>query len=168
MPFKEINTYIKTTLANDTASYLNEEAANFKGVKQYFGNNGYFNEATVQGVMFALLKARIADDLAADTLLVVSQVKYPGFDNIADLAVIANEDGVQRIYIELKVDFNAESVDRDIEVLDAVASVDESPLTKGYAFYLAFSNNLGWTGTISKPIDADVYVVPIVVQPPPS
>ncbi|HEV2915165.1 MAG TPA: hypothetical protein VGX92_17945 [Pyrinomonadaceae bacterium] len=166
MPFAQINNYLANTLPGDVANYLNAKNANFANVQNYWGFYNYFTESTVRDVMFACIyNWLIANEVPAD-VLVVSEVTYPGFNNRADLAVIYDAGaGPQRTYIEVKADFNANSVDLDIDLLDAVSGAVNSPLNRGYAFYVVKSNNLGWANLIGPPTAADVTAVRILVAP---
>lgn len=158
MPFVNINNYIVNTLATDTANYLNNKAATFPNVANYYGLNGYFTESTVRDVMFACLYNWLNNNENPAHVLLVSEVLYPGFHNRADLAVIYNNGaGAQTIYIEVKADFNPNSVDLDINLLDMVAGIVNSPLGEGYAFYVVSGANPGWANYIQGPTQPNVH-----------
>ncbi|HEV2915166.1 MAG TPA: hypothetical protein VGX92_17950 [Pyrinomonadaceae bacterium] len=168
MPYAQITNYIDNTLSGDVAAYLDAKRNNFANVQNYWGLNNYFTESTVRDVMFACIYNWLIANENPAHVLVVSEVRYPGFNNRCDLAVIYDAGaggGASRAYIEVKADFNANSVDLDINLLDAVASVYNSPLTNGYAFYVAKNNNLGWVNAINAPIQPNVSSVPIIVVP---
>jgi hypothetical protein len=96
--------------------------------------------------------------------LIRTEVRYPGFNNIADLWITYDDnDGADpsNIAMELKVDFNAGSVNQDIELLDAQAGLQNPPFDNGYACYTF--QNAGWTGGIDNPIEGAVRCVPIEV-----
>ncbi len=165
MPYAEIDNFVDNNLAGQVAAYLNPKNANFPNVDDYFSQYDYFNEATVQGVMFGCLKDWITANENVNHVLLLSEQVYPGFNNRADLAVIYdNGGGPSRLFIELKADFTAASVDGDIEVLDTIASDMNSPLTDGYAFYVYKVNDAGWTNAIDDPIEPNVFKRRIGVQ----
>ena len=165
MPYAAINNFVTNTLAGQVAAYLDPKAANFPNVNQYYSAHGYFNEATVQGVMFGCLKEWIAGNENANHVLLLSEINYPHFNNRADLAVIYdNGGGPSRLFIELKADFTADSVNTDIGVLDTVATLQNGPLTDGYAFYVYKNANPGWTQYIDNPIEQNVFARGIGVQ----
>lgn len=165
MPYAAINNFVANNLAGQVAVYLNAKVANFPNVNQYFSNHGYFSEATVQGVMFGCLKEWLAANENANHVLLLSELDYPHFQNRADLAVIYdNGGGPSRLFIELKADFTAASVNEDIEVLDAVASLQNTPLTDGYAFYVYRNGQAGWTQHIDDPLMNAVHKTGIGVQ----
>lgn len=167
MPFAQINNYLAGQFIVDVANYLNGKRANFRNVANYCNPNTlYFTEGTVKGVMFACISNwLVANEVAAD-VLVVSEVRYPGFNNWADLAVVYdNGNGPSITYIEVKADFNPHSINLDIALLDDVSGVMNSPLDQGYAFYMVKNNNQGWVNNVDAPLAADVAAVAIVVNP---
>lgn len=166
MPFANITGYIAGNLTVDVANYLNAKRANFPNYQNYWGLNGYFTESTVRDVMFACLYNWLIANEVPASVLVVSEVVYPGFFNRADLAVIYDAGGgPQRAYIEVKADFNAHSVDLDINLLDMVAGTMASPLNEGYSFYVVKNNNMGWVNNIDPPTQPNVSAIAIVVNP---
>lgn len=164
MPFVNINNYIVNTLATDVSNYLNVKVNGFPNVANYYGGYGYFTEGTVRDVMFACLYNWLNNNENPAHVLLLSEVDYPEFHNRADLAVIYdNGAGPRSIYIELKADFNANSVDLDINLLDLVAGSMNSPLDDGYAFYVVRAGNTGWTNNIDGPTQPNVHALPINV-----
>jgi len=165
MPYADIDNFVANNLAGQVAAYLDAKTVNFPNVNQYYSNYGYFNEATVQGVMFGCLKAWITVNENVNHVLLLSEFDYPHFNNRADLAVVYdNGGGPSRLFVELKADFVAGSVNTDIGVLDAVASLQNSPLNDGYAFYVYRNANAGWTNNIDDPLMQNVFKRGIDVQ----
>lgn len=174
MAFQNVNNYIGNNLAADTAGLLNLWVANFPNVQGFYGPNGYFNEATVQAAMYTSIVNWVANqavnnqaaNISSATTLVLSEARYSGYANVADLAVVYNDGAhpVQTIYIELKTDFNVNSVDNDINLLDLIAGAMNSPVAEGYVFYTVINGNAGWAGQIGGPTQANVTAVAINVN----
>lgn len=158
MPYAAIEQYVRTTLAGDVAAYLNAKVANFPNIANYYAASGYFGEHTVQAAMLICIDRWITANENPNHVLILSEYPYPNFANIADIALIYNNGGgASNIYIELKADFTPQSVDADINLLDSVASLQNSTLTDGFAFYVYYLANPGWTNHIDNPIEANVY-----------
>lgn len=168
MPFAQMNAYIVNGLPADVAAYLDPKSANFPNVADYYApNNGYFNEDTIKGVMFQCLNAWIAGHENANHYLVRTEVQYPGFENIADIWIVydagVQDVAAQNIAIELKANFAAESVNQDIELLDAMAGVQDPVFDNAYACYVVQQGHGGWTNYIDEPVAPDVASVGITV-----
>ncbi|WP_308366693.1 MULTISPECIES: hypothetical protein [unclassified Microbulbifer] len=168
MTFATMAQYVERNLADETARYLNGKSDSFSG---YFGPNNYFNEDTVKTVMSRLLTDWIMANDSEETAMVFSELHYTGFANRADIGVVyLTEDGqaapTQTLYIELKTDFSAESVDGDVNLLDLIAGAGNSPITSAYAFYTVFEGEEGWTRYIEVPTQPNVHTVGIRVTSP--
>lgn len=162
MPYPQIDNYVSGQLAADVAAYLAVKTANFPNIGAYYAPSGYFNEYTVQAAMFICLDRWLTANENPNHFLLLSEFNYPNFVNRADIAVIFNSGaGPSNLFIELKADFTPQSVNNDIDVLDAVAGLQNSALTDGYAFYVYRLANAGWTRNIDIPTAPNVYAVGI-------
>lgn len=168
MTFETMNHYVENNLAPDTALYLNQRVDVFSG---YFGQDGYFNEDTVKSVMSRFLMNWIESHDANESAMVFTEFPYPGFNNRADIAVVyLTEDGnpipTKTLFIELKTDFSADSVDSDVNLLDLIAGIGNSPITTGYAFYTVFTGEDAWAQTIDAPTQPNIETIGISVTSP--
>ena len=115
--------------------------------------------------MFSCLKNWLSNNEQNSQVLVVSEVIYPGFANIADLTVVFDDgNGPSRLYIELKADFNPNSVNVDINLLDLIAGLVRSPITDGFAFYVVRQGDRGWTHYIDDPTQPNIETRAITVN----
>lgn len=162
MAFQDVDDYIENNLATDTAGILDQWVANFPNVQSFYGPNGYFNEATVQAAMYTSIVNWLNQNQEEANALILSEAQYTGFANYADLAVAYT--GGQKIYIELKTTFDAEDVNKDINLLDLIAGAMNSPVTQGYVFYTVINGNAGWTGQVDAPTQGNVAAVAINVN----
>jgi hypothetical protein len=164
MPFQAVNQYVADNLATDTAALLDQWVANFANAQNYFSPSGYFSEATVQGAMYHCLVQWLGNNGELNNALVLAEPQYPGYANWADLAIIYNAAGVvSTIFIELKADFDASSVDADVNLMDLLAGAIPQPFAEGYVFYVVRNGQTGWTGAITAPTQPDVTLVAINV-----
>jgi len=167
MAFAQLNQYIQQQLALDVAAYLNPKSQFFPHVQNYYAQNtGYFNEDTVKCVMFQCINAYITNYETSNHYLVRSEVPYPGFGNIADLW-ITYDTGLgapaQNVAMEMKADFDADSVDEDVNLLDMLAGSNHSPFDIAYACYVVRQGHNGWATFIQGPTQPDVLLLPINV-----
>lgn len=168
MTFATMQHYVEENLAGEAAAFLDLRACAFSG---YFGRDDYFNEDTVKSVMSRLLSNWIAANDPGETAMVFTELPYTGFDNRADIGVVyLTRDGrpapTQTLYIELKTDFYVDSVNNDINLLDLIAGVGNSPITQAYAFYTVFEDEDRWTQGIERPTQGNVGVRGIRVTSP--
>lgn len=159
MPYPQILAYVQNQLRVDVAAYLTAKSANFPNAQHYYGaNNQYFNEHTVQAAMLICLDRYVIGHENPNHVLLLSEYTYPGFYNRADILVVYNNGGgPSNLFIELKADFTPQSVDYDIDMLDAIAGAPGSPVTDGFAFYVYRLANPGWTNHIDDPLEPNVY-----------
>ncbi|MEM7038229.1 MAG: hypothetical protein AAF570_14690 [Bacteroidota bacterium] len=156
MPYNEFIQFTENILPLNVAQFLNQKSANFNDVHNYYSETtGYFNESTVQSVMFMAMNVWINQNEIENHWLIRTEVQYPGFENIADIWATYDPGmgaaSIRNIAFELKADFRADHVNEDIDVLDAVAGVVNPPINRGYACYVAQVGNDQWTQLIDQP-----------------
>lgn len=141
MTYYDINQYVENHLADDVAAYLDDKIENFIDIDDFFGGNNYLNEATVQAVMVHLLWTFVEQNETTDHVMIMTEFLYPGTGNRADIVLIhrAEDEPTYTMFMEVKADFAADSVEEDAQLLEEIFSTfdqEDEENADGYCFYL--------------------------------
>ena len=154
MAYNTLLNYVRNDMAMNVAAYANGQY-NYPNIGQLVRPaTHYFTEDTLKCMIYQNLTAWINAQNDHDRFLIRSEVGAPGVLGArrGDLVITYTNQYDQRstLWIEIKSDFRALSVDQDITALEELSG--NGAFEDGFAVYFVQAGNEGWVNAINPVI----------------